>query len=162
MNRKCFLPTLILLSGLLLTEIGRAQEVLSTAGTSFIRPEYVVTFTLGEMVIETFADTAVILTQGFNQGYLTAVAIQEKPGLGFSLNCFPNPATELLNLEVKGAFPTNLSYSLFDVSGRLLTRGMVVDNINTISVHALAPASYYLIISQENIALKTFKIVKKQ
>jgi len=162
MNKRSLLLAVTVLTMMLPSGKIQAQEVLSTAGTSFVRPEYGITFTLGEMVIETFTDTAMILTQGFNQGYLTAVAIQEKPGLAFGLNCFPNPATDILNLEVKGLFPENLTYSLFDVAGRLLTKGRIEDNISLISVHSLAPASYYLIVSQENIALKTFKIIKKQ
>lgn len=94
-----------------------AQEVVSAGGDHFATSEYSVSFTIGELAIETVSSDNRTLTQGFHQANLTVTSVSEASGI--DVNVFPNPATNRLNISgLESAGP--LQILLIDVTGRTL------------------------------------------
>jgi hypothetical protein len=57
-------------------------------------------------------------------------------------------------------FDKDLSYQLFDISGKLLESNTIVANSTTIKMEQLATGSYFLKVTQNNTLVKTFKVIK--
>jgi hypothetical protein len=68
-----------------------AQQIVTTGGDYHQNSSGSISYTIGELAIETFSKTNNILTQGFHQTNLIAVAINELKGLDFEISAFPNP-----------------------------------------------------------------------
>lgn len=92
-----------------------AQEVLSSGGDHFTTTDYAVSFTLGELAIETVSSTDRILTQGFHQTNLTITSVSEVTSA--EVLVYPNPASNVINITGLEQFNV-LRYRLVDVTGR--------------------------------------------
>ena len=135
-----------------------AQEVISTQGDSYNNTNNTLDFTIGEPVIETVSDGANDLTQGFHQTKLTVVSVEDLD-VNFSVNIFPNPTADVVNLNIDNY--EGLSFHLFDVTGKLLKQEMVTAQRTTVNVSDYPKGTYLLTLThQENKKIKTYKIIK--
>lgn len=102
--------------------LGMAQsiepQVIASAGEHFDNGSVQLSWTLGEVVIDTYDNGTNILTQGFHQTELTVTAIDETIA-NVRLNMYPNPTSELLNIEL-GNNESDINLQLFDMSGKLV------------------------------------------
>ena len=79
------------------------------------------------------------------------------------LTVYPNPVKDYLILKIDAASSLTgemMSYSLFDLSGKLLESRKLEGNVTRISMRRLPPATYVIKISDGNKARKEFKIIK--
>jgi len=160
-----------------LVSIGsRAQMVMpytvnSTGGTAVVGGD-VYDWSFAEMVmISTSTSPNLIVTAGLLQPIDPNVSLPEHTGEGLTLNVFPNPAADMLNLETAFSDPGKLMAQLYDVSGKQvkivawdLEPG---NNLKFISLDDCAPGMYLLRIyfsSGNSVGqfLRTFKIQKIQ
>jgi hypothetical protein len=81
--------------------------------------------------------------------------------LTLSAVTYPNPTTDYIVLSLTNAILTDLSYTMFDLQGRLVTKAKVEQEATQIAMKNLAIGVYILKVSRHNQALKTFKIIKK-
>ena len=116
----------ILLILLCLPMIGFGQvttpSVVSSSGDSYSNGGVIMEYTLGEIVIETFSNTANILTQGFHQGDLkvtTAVV-----NLDIKTKIYPNPTTNFIIIELEKN--VNAELLVYDINGKIVIK----DNLN--------------------------------
>lgn len=102
--------------------MGMAQsiepQVIASAGEHFDNGTTQLSWTLGEVVIDTYDNGTNILTQGFHQTELTVTSIEEVLS-NISLNMYPNPTSELLNIEL-GNNEADINLQLFDMGGKLV------------------------------------------
>ena len=102
--------------------IGIAQsitpEVIASAGEHFDNGTTQLSWTLGEVVIDTYDNGTNILTQGFHQTQLTVTSVEESLA-DVRLNMYPNPTSEVLNIEL-GNNESDINLQLFDMSGKLI------------------------------------------
>jgi uncharacterized surface anchored protein len=56
---------------------------------------------------------------------------------------------------------SDLSYALYDLQGRAVTKGLTTQSNTQIDMQSLATGTYVLKVNQNNQELKTFKIIKK-
>ncbi|NVK64565.1 MAG: T9SS type A sorting domain-containing protein [Flavobacteriales bacterium] len=134
-----------------------AQEVISTQGDSYANANGSLDFTIGETIINTETDGVTTLTQGFHQSSWNFVGLEDhSPELTASV--FPNPMDADLTVQVP-AFE-NLSYSLYDGQGKLVSTAPLLSESTIIEVQDLAPGNYSISLHAENEALKTFKLIK--
>ena len=153
------LPTVFLFT--LLTHASFAQEVVSASGGSFSNSSAQISYTLGEMVIETFAGANHVLTQGFHQTRLHIVGIEENPELYFQIQAYPNPVNHYLNIKTQGfETPESLIFMLFDMNGRLVAQDNLSGFDTQIDFQKLEPAMYFLRIFEGKKELTLFKVVK--
>ena len=107
-----------------------------------------------------------MLKQGVQQPYEISVisGIEQAKDINLICTAYPNPTTDYLTLKVENYDNENLSYQLFDISGKLLENKELTGNETTIGMANLVSATYFLKVvhasSQQEI--KTFKIIKTQ
>jgi uncharacterized surface protein with fasciclin (FAS1) repeats len=63
--------------------------------------------------------------------------------LNASVQAYPNPCTDVLTIERKSASAEN--YSIYNVSGQLVTSGLLNNTLNTISTNAFTPGMYSVV-----------------
>jgi len=121
---------LTIISLISLPFFGTAQsispEVIASAGEHFENGSAQLSWTLGEVMIDTYDDGTNILTQGFHQTQLTITSVEETLA-DIRLNMYPNPTSELLNI-VLGNNRTDIELQLFDMSGKLIHQAKIEAN----------------------------------
>lgn len=149
--------------GVLLFSFGKvgAQQVLASAGDFLKNTSGSLSFTLGELVIDTKTNTNGTLTQGFQQTKLTVTAIKELPGNNFHIVAYPNPTTNVLFLKSETGSSIKFTYSLFDANGKLLIKNSTKLSEAEISFESMVPAIYYLKVTSDGNETQTFKIIKQ-
>jgi hypothetical protein len=143
-----------------------SPEVISSAGDYYVSSNVTLSWTLGEPVIETFSSTGNILTQGFQQPTYSVTAIDDKPGSdgeSTQINVYPNPATDLLNVDLISAPKDGLLIQMYDLNGKVIIDKQVQSTPaqKQLDVSRIARGNYILrFVSTNGKLLKTFKVVK--
>lgn len=137
-----------------------AQKVISTSGTTYNTNSYVVSFTLGECVINSHLNTALFLTQGFHQPFITDFNTYFESAInGLIMRVYPNPVSEILYLEVMAY--KNIHYEIHDIKGQLNEYNLINEDLTQIDVSNLQPGTYFLSIGNNNGTIKTIQFVKE-
>lgn len=98
-------------------------QVIASAGEHFDNGSVQLSWTLGEVMIDTYDNGTNILTQGFHQTELTVTTVDETLA-NVRLNLYPNPTSELLNIEL-GNNESDINLQLFDMSGKLVHQAKI-------------------------------------
>ena len=126
-NKTKQMKFLTILSLAVLPYLGMAQsiepQVIASAGEHFDNGTTQLSWTLGEVVIDTYDNGTNILTQGFHQTELTVTSVEETLA-NIQLNMYPNPTSELLNIEL-GNNESDINLQLFDMSGKLVHQAKI-------------------------------------
>ena len=149
------LVTIILFSSFSYSQ-NLSPELISTAGNTHSNNVAVIDYSIGEIVVETFQDNA-ILTQGFHQDDIRITSINDYAKNDL-INVYPNPTSSFLNID----FPKKINsrIQLMDINGKLI-REDFIENKQTQSfdVSSLAQGSYFLNILIDNNT-STYQIQK--
>ena len=88
--------------------------------------------------------------------------LEEAQRINLVLSAYPNPAIDNIILKVENYKIENLTYQLYDISGKLLLNQKVVSTETSILMEILSNGSYFLKVSNINEELKTIKIIKSK
>ena len=151
----------VLLLGLGITGI-QAQNVIPASGGNASGSGGSASYTIGQMVYTTHTGTNGSVAQGVQQPFEISVvsAIEEAKGITLECAVYPNPATDILTLKVENVDLSTLTFQLYDMQGKLLESKKVEGRLTNIGMSNLAPANYFLKVTEGNKELRTFKIVK--
>ncbi|TVQ17814.1 MAG: T9SS C-terminal target domain-containing protein [Bacteroidetes bacterium] len=138
-----------------------SQEVVSSAGNYHESETMSISWTLGETVTETFTAGELILTQGFQQPTLIVVSVDELADFDLTVTAFPNPTADILTVKLENHNYDKVSYTLYDMSGRLFTSGDFSGSEERISFTSLKSGVYFLTIMVEGKEARTLKILKQ-
>ena len=121
-------------------------------------------YTIGQTVYTTNTGTNGSVAQGVQQAYEISVIDGIKKANGINLICttYPNPATNFLTVEIKNIRVKKMSYEIFDLSGKLIKKGLILENETKIPIYNLVNGTYILKIFKKSKSIKTFKIVKNK
>ena len=136
------------------------MEVVATSGDFYKNSYGSLSWTLGEVAIETLNETNFILTQGFQQSNLTATAIDDLQIPGIELTVYPNPTNSFLFIEVKTDKQRDLLLSLFDLNGKLILLKKITGSKQTVQMQNYKSAIYILQLTEGNKEIRTYQIVK--
>lgn len=100
-----------------------SPEVIASAGEHYENGSAQLSWTLGEVMIDTYDNGTNILTQGFHQTQLTVTSVEEVLA-GIRLNIYPNPTSEVLNIDL-GNNESDIELQLFDMSGKLVHKAKI-------------------------------------
>jgi hypothetical protein len=140
------------------------QEVIASAGgyNKSADNSISISWTLGETIVPTFTsqDGSLILTHGFQQK-LIITAIDENLEEPVKVTIYPNPASEVINIQFESATDKEISLYLLDSQGRLVkTDKIEVATINkTIDLQELPAGIYYLRLTKGKL-VNVYKVVK--
>jgi len=157
MDRKLLFT--LLLSFWCIAAFAQIHDVVSASGASFKQSSGYITHTIGELVTVTLTSPGQVLTQGFLQTGLPKswrTPVENIPD--FEMSVFPNPVNDLLVMQVE--FLQGLQYTLHDVTGVLIERGLVLQERTEIDFSYLSPAIYILRVFDNNQQIRIFQIVK--
>ena len=151
----------VLLIGLGLTGL-QAQEAIPASGGNASGSGGIVNYTVGQLVYTTNTGTNGSVAQGVQQPYEISVVsgIEQAKGIKFECSAYPNPTIDFLTLNVENYDNENLSYQLFDISGKLLENKKLISNETTITMTNWVASIYFLKVMDNQIEVKTFKIIK--
>ena len=137
---------------------GYAQSAVATAGGE-ATGDGSVSFTVGQTVFTTVANENGSISQGVQQAYV----ITEETGIEITqiqLRAFPNPTSDVLNLQINGGDFKNVSYALYNNTSKLIDKGTVNGSDTQISMGAYKAGVYFLEVKADGKTVKRFKVVK--
>lgn len=161
--------TLILMMMFLLSAGAFSQsitpEILSTSGEHYSNANAQLSWTLGELMIETESSTNNIITQGFHQPEEDAGPpdfVDENNSNNIYLNIYPNPTSDQLVIEMeKNEVPLNVR--VVDMGGKLVKQTNINANQNRteLSLKHIANGSYMVHIFSEDEFYNSFYKIQK-
>jgi hypothetical protein len=170
------------LSALFLLCIGlagiQAQESLPASGGNAAGSGGSASYTVGQVTYTTIIGSNGSSAQCIQQPFEISVVTGLDEAGGISLQClaYPNPTSGLIMLKVENCKTGDLSYQLFDATGKRLAEQKLEGSETTIDMSNLVPAIYFLRIIQTNLVetnlvetkhasslgeIKNFRIIKK-
>jgi len=140
-----------------------AQEAIVTAGINVSGNDGSLSYSVGQVVYLFHTGTNGSVVEGVQQPYRilgASVLKKESRNISLTFSAFPNPATDLLFLNVENFDNENLSFQVVDIHGRVLHTQKITDSQTRIVISNLAPAIYGVQIMSDNKLVNTIKIVK--
>ena len=140
----------------------QAQKTIPATGGNASGAGGSASYSVGQVAYTTNIGANASVAQGVQQPYEISEIVGIEEALGIILECsiFPNPTNDILTLKVENYDIQNLSYKLFDATGKLLQSKEVTGNETKISMVGLSPSVYFLKVVDNQKDLKTFKIIK--
>ncbi|MES2765652.1 MAG: T9SS type A sorting domain-containing protein [Bacteroidota bacterium] len=149
-----------------------ATEVISGAGeTQQITSEMLISWTLGEGIVESYSDGQMMLVQGFHQPKITVTVVAEADGFKNTVSVYPNPAVDYISIRLgetvapllkPAAMPKKIKAELHDLSGRVVNEVDFESNEYKMDVHFLANGVYLLRLTnlEDNTFIGSYSIEK--
>ncbi|MBI2280098.1 MAG: T9SS type A sorting domain-containing protein [Bacteroidetes bacterium] len=126
-----------------------SQNVIASGGDTYQSTIGLVSFTVGETVVETIQNT-IIITQGFHQTNLTITVVEENPK--FDITVYPNPTTDFFNISNK---TPDTKLQLVDISGQVLLE-TYEDEIDLTDY----VVGHYILVVSNSAFTSVYKIIK--
>ena len=161
MRHKRLKLSAVLLLGLGLTGL-QAQTSVNATGTNASGSGGTVSYSVGQVVYTTNTGASGSVAQCVQQPFEISVVtgIEEAKGINLSVSAYPNPTTDYLTLSISEFEISNLTYQLYDISGKLLQSEKITGNQTNIVMSNLVPANYFVKVIAGNQLIKEFKIIK--
>ncbi len=143
-----------------------APQSINSSGTKMAQSNGSLSFTVGELVGLTQTDSnGNSLGSGFSVGAtLSTVSILETDASVLDVNVFPNPTTELVNIQINYTLLDQVVVVITDMQGKEVYSGEYpgVSNVIGINTVSYVPGVYMLNIKNpNNRVLGTYKIIKQ-
>lgn len=148
----------------------KTLNAFGSAGSSFKSSELIMDFTMGEVFTQTFTNKGLTLTQGQHQQekvILTASKAiivdfsnndtQASNSSLFELKAFPNPFQSSVTIQSSEA--KDLSYTIYNTQGQLITSGTISDLNNKIDLESLITGTYYFVY-QTDMTIGQISLIK--
>jgi len=121
-----------------------------------------VSYSVGQVVYTINTGSNGSVSQGVQQSIeILILSNPELIALTLTAVTYPNPTTDYVVLMLKDSNLTDLSYAMYDVQGRVISKGEIQQEATQITMQNLAVGAYILKVSQRNQGIKTFRIIKK-
>ena len=139
-----------------------AQEVVSSQGDSYTSESVQVDFSIGEVLVDSYATNLVTYTQGFHQSYVVELALgTNEPLTKVNVLIYPNPASNFLKIEMESSDGSR--YLLHDLMGKLVREGSLNTSSTTVDISNLADGTFRLsVANQRGRTLNSFLVIKKK
>jgi len=160
---KNFTRTLTAFGLFVIVSVTQAQSFIPAAGGNAAGSGGTVSYTIGQIAYTRISGTNGKLNQGIQMPYEISIitTITKTSGNSPTLSVFPNPSNSFMILKVESNYSDNLTYHLYDMSGKLIQKDKVEGNETQINISAFRTGAYLLKIVNRNKEIKTFRIIKK-
>jgi len=160
MKRSVFVLTILLFA---LSATGQVkQEVIASAGGYNVNGGISISWTLGETIIPTFKsqDGTLVLTHGFQQ-QLIITTVEEKLDVLVNIKVYPNPASDVANIQFEAAVDEQIVLTVLDSSGKLVKRDLIEVGLTEkqVNMQDLPAGIYYLRLTKGKL-VNVYKVVK--
>lgn len=152
---------LVLINLILCGGLALGQSTIATSGGDATGSGGTFSYSVGQLVYTTHTGNGSII-QGVQQSFeLFPLSNTDLTTIQLTAITYPNPTSNYVVLEITNADLTNLSYSLYDLQGRSVSKGIVNQSNTQINMQRLPTGMYVLRVNRNSQELKTFKIIKK-
>ena len=152
--KQYLLPIFMLSAGYI-----SAQERATGAGGDAASSGGTVSYSIGLIDYSNQSSISGNVTGGVQQPYeLYALSVDEWD-MNWNLSVFPNPTTNLLFIESETPLD-GLTYTVMDVSGKLIQQGSLSELKNAVDLSSLANANYLFQIRLKEATIRTYQISK--
>ena len=129
-----------------------SPTVVASSGNYSENNDVSLSWTLGEIAIETLEAETLILTQGFHQGNPVIDAIEKIIDENFRIKIYPNPTNQSVTVEIFRRDPGKVMLEVIDLNGKLLSNKLIEETKNKteIDFSPYSPATYYLRIKTQD------------
>jgi len=153
--------TLILTCALFVSFLVQSQEAVTVSGGKGTGTGGTSSYTLGQVFYIEATGGNGSISQGVQQSFeLFTLSNPELTAVTLKAVTYPNPTTDFIILALTDADLRGVSYTMYDLLGRLVNKGTVATFETKIGMKSLPIGEYILRVQQNNQALKTFKIIK--
>lgn len=169
MTKKKYKPIALLGAAMLLGIISYAQSIspqsVNSGGAKMSQANGSLSFTVGELAVSTQTDSdGNTLGGGFTVGAgLTTLSIQETDAAVLDLKIYPNPTTELVNIQIINSSIDQILITITDLQGKEVYSGKYAGISNVIRINTAPYATGTYMITLKNLnkqVLGTYKIIK--
>ena len=96
-----------------------SPQVISTAGGYATGTSMSLSYTLGELSVQTLESGNLVLTEGFQQPLDIGTFNPERPYFDLEVRTWPNPVSQNLYLQISSDIRQDLILETYDLSGRI-------------------------------------------
>ena len=137
------------------------RRVIGSAGGTSTTAAAIITWNVGEAVVNTLSAASVILTQGFEQPPIPSSSVKSV-SVNSNIMVYPNPTSGVLNISIKNSLSTEVyKAEVRDIAGKLIMAQNNLElskGIATLDMGHVSDGCYFLQLSTENRNMTTFKI----
>ena len=162
MKHKRLKLSALLFLGLGLTGL-QAQTSVNATGGDALGSGGSASYSVGQVAYQTHTRTSGSVSEGVQQPFEISVVtgIEEAKDIFLNVSAYPNPTTDYLELKVENLQLSELSYKLYDISGKVYQNKEIGNSITKIEMQNLPQGIYFIkVIDTKNKEVKTFKIIK--
>jgi hypothetical protein len=139
-----------------------AQQTVDASGGDATGTGGSSSYSVGQIVYTTHTGSNGSISQGVQQSYeIFTLSNTALSTVNLSATTYPNPTSDYVVLAISDINLTDLSYELYDIQGRPITRATISSKDTQIDMHSLSVGTYLLNVNQNNQKLKSFKIIKQ-
>ena len=162
-------PIALLGAVMLMATMSYAQSIspqsVNSGGTKMTQANSSLSFTVGELVVLSQTDSdGNTLGGGFTAGAtLTTVSIQETDAAVLDVKVYPNPTSELVNIQINHSTLEQVLVTITDLQGKEVYSGKYAGISNVIGINTASYATGTYVLSLKNLnnqVLGTYKIIK--
>jgi hypothetical protein len=152
------IQTALVTSLLFVTHVMYSQEAIPAAGGEATGGG-TVSYSIGQSISTANTGSNGSVSQGVQQSI--ELIIPDNPNLALTTSTYPNPTADYVVLVLKDLDLTDLSYAMYDMQGRIISKEKIQQEATQIGLQNLAAGTYILMVSQRNQGIKTFKVIKE-
>ncbi|WP_026839411.1 T9SS type A sorting domain-containing protein [Gillisia sp. JM1] len=138
------------------------SAITDTAGGDGVGNGGSIAFSVGQIFYNVNSDNDYIVYEGIQQPDIENTAA--KPALTetkIKLSTYPNPVVDYFIIETSDLKDKNITYKLFDLSGKLIMQSKLIKPKTTVNTYNLQSALYLLYLTEDGQHMKTVKILKR-
>lgn len=152
----------IIVTGLLCSGLAQAQESANTSGGDATGIGGTVAYSIGQVVYTTQTASAGSVAQGVQHAFDIFPLEVEHTELNYSVDVYPNPASDNIILHIPDFNNEKLWYRLLDAQGKVIDSEQILSQKTYINLSNLSSATYFLrTVNQDNKQAQSFTIIKK-
>ena len=161
-NNKPMKITILTTSCLVFCAVVFGQSSVNVSGGGTSNASGSVSYSIGQVAYQSVSNTSGSVSQGVQHAFEISTLSLEENKFNFTLNAFPNPTMENLNLRVGNYKQEKLAYKLIDLEGKVISEAPMLSEETTIDMKQLPVATYFVEVHNEEKKVQTFKIIKNQ
>lgn len=137
----------------------QSPQLISSSANSQINSGVQLSWSLGEIITETYSSANIMLSQGFLQPKYNINTSTLEPMIN-GMAVYPNPAADHLIIQFDKTLPENLTYQFIQMDGQICFTGQIEFNKTKIIIDPRLPKGIYIlrILSSNLSENKSFRI----
>ncbi len=119
------------------------------------------TYSIGQIAQSYASGTNGSVVEGLQQPFeISTLGADNFPNIILQMSVYPNPTTNNVTLKIPDLDSENLSYQIYDITGKQISEAKISKSETEISLENLNASIYFLNINNQTKTIKTFKIIK--